>query len=215
MTDVAESHKGLSWLCCFMSAWVAEPTVLTWSALGVPVVLGRGCFFPCMKGLSEFGLSVGPAIALEKPRLGTSLGLQWLGLHAPKAGGLGSIPGQETGSCKMQLSVWMPGAAKYINIKKKKKKQQQPRLPLSVGCSLSYHGKGMGKTPLLHNPLLRQMHRGRTSYHCYLGWLKLQQSPVVQSVMVKKYSKWHTKLEDKGSGELREETEPLSNVRSS
>ena len=120
MTDVAESHKGLSWLCCFMSAWVAEPTVLTWSALGVPVVLGRGCFFPCMKGLSEFGLSVGPAIALEKPRLGTSLGLQWLGLHAPKAGGLGSIPGQETGSCKMQLSFWMPGTAKYINIKKKR-----------------------------------------------------------------------------------------------
>ena len=35
--------------------------------------------------------------------LGTSLVVQWLRLHAPNAGGLGSIPGQGTGSHMPQL----------------------------------------------------------------------------------------------------------------
>ena len=34
---------------------------------------------------------------------GTSLMVQWLRLHAPNAGGLGSIPGQETRSLMPQL----------------------------------------------------------------------------------------------------------------
>ena len=33
---------------------------------------------------------------LENYRLGTSLEVQWLGLHASNAGGMGSIPGQGT-----------------------------------------------------------------------------------------------------------------------
>ena len=39
---------------------------------------------------------------------GTSLVVQWLRLHAPNAGGLGSIPGQGTRSCMPQLRVHMP-----------------------------------------------------------------------------------------------------------
>ena len=35
--------------------------------------------------------------------LGTSLVVQWLGLHAPNAGGLTSIPDQETRSYMLQL----------------------------------------------------------------------------------------------------------------
>ena len=40
---------------------------------------------------------------------GTSLVVQWLRLHTPKAGKLGSIPGQGTRSHMLQLS---PSAAK-------------------------------------------------------------------------------------------------------
>ena len=34
--------------------------------------------------------------------------VQWLRLHAPNVGGLGSIPGQETRFHKLQLRVWKP-----------------------------------------------------------------------------------------------------------
>ncbi|TEA36880.1 hypothetical protein DBR06_SOUSAS32310013, partial [Sousa chinensis] len=37
-----------------------------------------------------------------------SLVVQWLRLHAPNAGGLGSIPGQGTRSHMSQLRVRMP-----------------------------------------------------------------------------------------------------------
>ena len=40
--------------------------------------------------------------------IGTSLVVQWLKLHAPSAGGLGSIPGQGTRSHMLQLRVLMP-----------------------------------------------------------------------------------------------------------
>ena len=39
----------------------------------------------------------------ERGVLGTSLVVQWLRLHALNAGGLGSIPGQGTRSCMLQL----------------------------------------------------------------------------------------------------------------
>ena len=38
-------------------------------------------------------------------KTGTSLVVQWLRLHAPNAGGPGSIPGQGTRSHMLQLSV--------------------------------------------------------------------------------------------------------------
>ena len=38
---------------------------------------------------------------------GTSLGVQWLRLRAPKAGGTGSIPGQETRSHMLLLKPVM------------------------------------------------------------------------------------------------------------
>ena len=41
----------------------------------------------------------------EKEYIGTSLGVCWLGLHTPKAGDLGSIPGQGTRSHMLQLSL--------------------------------------------------------------------------------------------------------------
>ena len=40
-------------------------------------------------------------------RQGTYLVVQWLGLHAPHAGALGPIPGQETRSHMLQLRVCM------------------------------------------------------------------------------------------------------------
>ncbi|TEA35790.1 hypothetical protein DBR06_SOUSAS1110153, partial [Sousa chinensis] len=39
---------------------------------------------------------------------GASLVVQWLRLHAPNAGGPGSIPGQGTRSCMPQLRSHMP-----------------------------------------------------------------------------------------------------------
>ena len=44
-----------------------------------------------------------------KTRKGTSLVVQWLTLHAPNAGGPGSIPGQGTRCHTLQLT---PGTAK-------------------------------------------------------------------------------------------------------
>ena len=41
------------------------------------------------------------------PSLGTSLVVQWIRLHAPNAGGLGSIPGWGTRSRMPQLRVCM------------------------------------------------------------------------------------------------------------
>ena len=38
----------------------------------------------------------------------TSLSVRWLRLHAPNAGGLGSIPGQGTRSCMLPLRVLIP-----------------------------------------------------------------------------------------------------------
>ena len=52
----------------------------------------------------------------KKGNTGTSLVVQWLRLHAPSAGGMGFVPGQETRSQMLQLRVCMPqlrpGAAK-------------------------------------------------------------------------------------------------------
>ena len=39
---------------------------------------------------------------------GTSLVVQWLRLHAPNAGGLGSIPDQGTRSLSPQLKIFAP-----------------------------------------------------------------------------------------------------------
>ena len=47
--------------------------------------------------------------SLFKDKQGTSLTIHWLRLHAPNAGVLSSIPGQETRSCMLQLR---PSAAK-------------------------------------------------------------------------------------------------------
>ena len=44
----------------------------------------------------------------KHPGIGTSLVAQWLGRHAPNAGGLGLIPGQGTRSLMLRLRVCMP-----------------------------------------------------------------------------------------------------------
>ena len=44
-------------------------------------------------------------LTIKRRHLGTSLVVQWLRLHTPNAGGLGSIPGQGTRSHMLQLSV--------------------------------------------------------------------------------------------------------------
>ena len=45
--------------------------------------------------------------------MGTSLVVQWLRLHAPNTGGLGSIPSQGTRSYMLQLKILY---AAYMNI---------------------------------------------------------------------------------------------------
>ena len=57
----------------------------------LPVFLG--VLSPCLKG------------PLKTDTTGTSLVVQWLRLHAPNAGGLGSIPGQGTRSHMLQLGT--------------------------------------------------------------------------------------------------------------
>ena len=52
---------------------------------------------------------------MKKCDHGTSPGIQWLRLHAPKAGGTGSIPGQVT---KIPGAVWS-------NLKKKQKRKEK------------------------------------------------------------------------------------------
>ena len=58
---------------------------------------------------------------------GTSLLVQWLSLHAPNAGGPGSIPSQGTRSHMLQLRVHMLqlrlSTAKYIHLKKRYRKK--------------------------------------------------------------------------------------------
>ena len=49
-----------------------------------------------------------PFPLLKRGQWGTSLEIQWLGLYAPKAGDLCSIPGQGTRSHKPQYEVHMP-----------------------------------------------------------------------------------------------------------
>ena len=49
---------------------------------------------------------------INSKRFKSSLGIQWLSLHAPNAGGLGSVPGQGTRSHMPQLR---PEAAKSIH----------------------------------------------------------------------------------------------------
>ena len=44
-------------------------------------------------------------MAVKVPSPGNSLVVQWLRLHAPNAGGLGLIPGQETRSRMLQLKI--------------------------------------------------------------------------------------------------------------
>ena len=52
-----------------------------------------------MKGeANKYGIT----LKRSQPILGTSLVVQWLRLHAPNVGGLGSIPGQGTRSHMLQ-----------------------------------------------------------------------------------------------------------------
>ena len=69
----------------------------------------------------------------------TALVVQWLRLHAPKAGGLGSIPGRETR---------IPHAA-WHSLKKKKRKLHCASPPLSVKGALAITGPNV-KPPWPH-----------------------------------------------------------------
>ena len=51
------------------------------------------------------GTSIKDQTLAQKMRVGISLVVQWLLLHRPNARGLGSITGQETRSCTLQLCV--------------------------------------------------------------------------------------------------------------
>ena len=70
--------------------------------------------------------SASPKASLE----GTSLVIQWLGLHTPNAGGLGSIPGQRTRSHMLQLKISHTATkTQHSQINTKLKKQKQKKTP--------------------------------------------------------------------------------------
>ena len=58
--------------------------------------------------LDNIGIGALTLRTLENPHIGTTLVVQWLRLHAPNAGGPGSIPGWGTRSRMPQLRVHMP-----------------------------------------------------------------------------------------------------------
>ena len=89
--------------------------------------LRKGPTAPCPlnKGIqSAPSLYFQKYLAFLKGISGTSLVIQWLTLWAPRAGGLGSIPGQETRSHMPQLKNILHATVKTwhspINLKKKK-----------------------------------------------------------------------------------------------
>ena len=63
---------------------------------------------------------------------GTSLMVQWLGLHVSNAGGAGSIPGHQ--GTKIPHALW---CGQKIKINKTKQQQQQQKCSVSIGCSVS------------------------------------------------------------------------------
>ena len=72
----------------------------------------QGCDFLCpLKGIFTQ-----PINTTGRSRLGTSLVVQWLRLHAPNAGDPGSITGQGTRSPMLQLRPGQPNQLKKINV---------------------------------------------------------------------------------------------------
>ena len=93
---------------------------------------------------------------------------QWLRLCTPNSRGVGSIPGQGTGSHTQQLRICLPqlrphAANKYINKYLKRKKQMHPRLLGTHGqcqlwASLSpWSGQNAGPGERMQNVLLTQV----------------------------------------------------------
>ena len=69
----------------------------------------------------------------QNNRLGTSLVVQWLRLSGPNPGGLGSIPGQGTGSHMLQLKILCAATttwAHQVNECLKRNKEGKNGLPL-------------------------------------------------------------------------------------
>ena len=68
----------------------------------------------------------------ERWQQGISLVVQWLRPHAPNAGGPGSIPGQETRFCMLQLKILH--AATKTGHRPKKKNKDIVIFPSTVSC---------------------------------------------------------------------------------
>ena len=71
---------------------------------------------------------------LREDNLETSLVVQWLRLHAPNAGDLGSIPGQGTRSHILQLRCWMPQLRPCMCVGVSHSVMSDSVMPRTVAC---------------------------------------------------------------------------------
>ena len=118
----------------------------------------------------------------------TSLVAQWLRLHAPSAGGLGSIPGRGTRSHKPQLRVWLlqlkiPHAATTKINKYNKNEVLLTTPPANPGemSSWVYSHNTLGQVPssvlLSFNYLRSESHNSHLDYcHYHLHLFPCTQS---------------------------------------
>ena len=82
----------------------------------------------------------GGGLGLEKSVTGTSQVLQWLRHCAPNARGLGSTPGQGTGSYMLQLKKWVPHLRLSI-ARSKETSAHTPRLTAEQVRSWGHSGE--------------------------------------------------------------------------
>ena len=81
----------------------------------IPIFTNIGAFGMILLSIIDSQIYPNSGInhTLNYPGTGTSLVVQWLRLHAPNAGGPGSIPGQGTRSLMPQLKI--PHASKKFS----------------------------------------------------------------------------------------------------
>ena len=100
----ALNHKvGQGTWCLAPSWWAWVANCCSFRYLGrleVGMGVGRG---HVPSSLSSYSATASPLLRPFGSKWGTSLGVQWLRLCAPNEGGQGSVPGQGTRACMLQL----------------------------------------------------------------------------------------------------------------
>ena len=110
LKSVWEQEVIINFMFCFLFFPVFDsPQKGMWKLISpVPYLIGKR-IFSCARNPGREGMPGNAVLQVLIPEsqeyLGASLAVQWLRLHAPNAGGWGSIPGQGTRSHMLQLSV--------------------------------------------------------------------------------------------------------------